>query len=124
MSTNAPGARFVNAGIAVASHVAFVAVCVVGVTLKPVNAKPGPSRSAAATLGAAPKPAFSTRTVHVTASPTPASCMIGVFTTVRSGMLTERNREPVPVPGDPGGCSKPARANSWPEIAPQSISTA
>ena len=124
MSTKAPAAKFVNAGIAVASQVAFVAVCAVGVTLKPVNASPGPSRSSAVTLGAAPKPAFSTRTVHVTVSPTPPSCRIGVFVTTRSGRFTDRNRDPVPVPGDPGGCSKPARANNCPEMAPQSISTA
>ena len=98
-------------------------VALVGAMLNPVNVKPGPTVSDADTLGAAPNPAFSTRTVHVTVSSTPASCMIGFFVTTRSGVLTVRNIVPFSESGVPGGCSKLVRLKNWPEIASQASST-
>ena len=96
----------------------------VGGTLKPVKTSPGPSRSTATTFGAPPKPAFSTRTVQVTVSKTPASCMIGFFVTTRSGTFTVRNSEPSAVRGVPGGCSNPVRLKICPDTASQLISRA
>ena len=101
MSTAVWAARFVKAGTAVASHTALVVLAEDGATLKPVNSSPGPRRSAATTLGAAPKPEFCTRTSQVTVSPTPASCRIGSLNTTRSGSLTVRKAEPTAEPGAP-----------------------